>query len=58
MGVFTTTPGVLLTEIDTTFGDTIPVGIAGVIPTNTCMENGAIMRGDLLAGPIVQTILE
>lgn len=50
MGVYATKPGVLLTErdIDANLGDTIPVGIVGVIPTKVSSENGPIRRGDLL----------
>jgi hypothetical protein len=44
IGVFATRPGVLLTErnIDAKLDDTVPVGIAGVIPTKVSAENGAI----------------
>jgi hypothetical protein len=50
IGVYATRPGVLLTErgIDDDLGDTVPVGVVGVIPTKVSAENGAIRRGDLL----------
>ena len=49
-GVYATKPGVLLTEkgIDDDLGNTIPMGVIGVIPTKVCLENGPIHRGDLL----------
>jgi hypothetical protein len=50
VGVYATKPGVLLTEkgIDDNLGNTVPMGVIGVIPTKVCLENGAIKRGDLL----------
>jgi hypothetical protein len=50
IGVYATRPGILLTErgIDDDFGDTVPVGVVGVIPTKVSAENGTIRRGDLL----------
>jgi len=49
-GVFTTRPGVLMSEesIDTDITDKVPMGVVGVIPTKVCLEGGAIQRGDLL----------
>jgi hypothetical protein len=45
-GVYATKPGVLLGEaVD---GETIPVGVVGVLPTKVSGENGPIRRGDLL----------
>jgi hypothetical protein len=50
VGVYATKPGVLLTEkgIDDSLGNTVPMGVIGVIPTKVCLENGVIRRGDLL----------
>ncbi len=50
IGVYAAKPGVLLSErgIEADHGDTIPVGVVGVIPTKVCGENGPIRRGDLL----------
>ena len=50
IGVYTTKPGVLLTDrdIDDSLDDTLPVGVVGVISTKVSAENGAIRRGDLL----------
>jgi hypothetical protein len=50
IGVYATRPGVLLTErgIDERLDDTVPVGVAGVIPTKVSAENGPIRRGDIL----------
>lgn len=50
VGVYATKPGVLLTEkgMDDDMGNTIPMGVIGVIPTKVCLENGSIKRGDLL----------
>jgi hypothetical protein len=50
VGVYATKPGVLLTEkgIDDALGNTVPMGVIGVIPTKVCLENGVIKRGDLL----------
>jgi hypothetical protein len=49
-GVYATKPGVLLTErdIEADQGDTVPMGVIGVIPTKVSGESGAIQRGDLL----------
>jgi trimeric autotransporter adhesin len=49
VGVYATRPGVLLAETDLdSLGNTVPVGVIGVIPTKVTAENGAIRRGDLL----------
>lgn len=50
VGVYATKPGVLLTDknIDDDMGNTVPMGVIGVIPTKVCLENGPIHRGDLL----------
>lgn len=50
VGVFATKPGVLLTEkgIEDNLGNTVPMGVIGVIPTKVSLENGPIKRGDLL----------
>jgi hypothetical protein len=50
VGVYATKPGVLLTEkgIEDNSGNTIPMGVIGVIPTKVCLEGGVIKRGDLL----------
>jgi hypothetical protein len=50
VGVYATKPGVLLSEkgIDDDLGNTVPMGVIGVIPTKVCLENGPIKRGDLL----------
>lgn len=49
-GVYATKPGVLLTErgIGEDLGDTVPMGVIGVIRTKVSAENGPIRRGDLL----------
>lgn len=49
-GVYATKPGVLLTDkgIEDPLGNTVPMGVVGVIPTKVCLENGPIRRGDLL----------
>ena len=49
-GVYTTRPGVLLTErhIDADHSDMVPMGVIGVVPTKVTGENGPIRRGDLL----------
>lgn len=50
VGVYATKPGVLLSDknIDDDMGNTVPMGVIGVIPTKVCLENGPIKRGDLL----------
>lgn len=49
VGVYATRPGVLLTESDLdSLGNTVPLGVIGVIPTKVTLENGAIRRGDLV----------
>ena len=50
VGVYATKPGVLLTDkgIEDPLGNTVPMGVVGVIPTKVCLENGPIRRGDLL----------
>jgi hypothetical protein len=49
-GVYATKPGVILTEkgIEENLDQLVPMGVVGVIPTKVCLENGPIMRGDLL----------
>ncbi len=54
-GVYTTRPGVLLTErhVDADHSDMVPMGVIGVVPTKVSSENGPIRRGDLLVSSTI-----
>lgn len=51
-GVQATKPGVLLGK--SVEGETIPMGVVGVIPTKVTVSNGSIRRGDLLVSSAIQ----